>query len=131
MKKWMSSVREFLSDEAASTAIEYGLIASLVGLVMAVGATALGNDLSAMFTAIGGKLTIKGRSVNVSVPLAVRSDWVHNSNDSFFYTHPAQKFEGIGFMVGDDFVRRPRTRAGSSPRSPTPARRRCSARRFR
>jgi pilus assembly protein Flp/PilA len=59
MKKWMSSVREFLSDEAASTAIEYGLIASLVGLVMAVGATALGNDLSAMFTAIGGKLTIK------------------------------------------------------------------------
>ncbi len=46
------------------------------------------------------------------MPLAVRSDWVHNSNDSFFYTHPAQTFEGIGFMVGDDFVRRPRTRAG-------------------
>ena len=23
------------------------------------------------------------------MPVAVRSDWVHNSNDSFFYTHPA------------------------------------------
>ena len=46
------------------------------------------------------------------MPLAVRSDWVHNSNDSFFYTHPAQTFAGISPMVGDDIVRRPRTRSG-------------------
>ena len=59
MKKLMSSVRRFLSEDAAATAIEYGLIASLVGLVMAAGATALGNDLSAMFSFIGGKLTTK------------------------------------------------------------------------
>ena len=44
--------------------------------------------------------------------VAVRTDWVHNSNDSFFYTHPAQRWEGISPMVGDDFVRRSRTRAG-------------------
>ncbi len=46
------------------------------------------------------------------LPLAIRSDWVHNSNDSFFYTHPQQRFEGISPMVGDDIVRRPRTRSG-------------------
>ena len=46
------------------------------------------------------------------LPMAVRSDWVHNSNDSFFYTHPAQRFEGISPMVGDDVLRRPRTRSG-------------------
>lgn len=45
------------------------------------------------------------------MPAAIRSDWVHNSNDSFFYTHPAQKFEGISFAVGDDVIRRVRTRA--------------------
>jgi acyl-homoserine-lactone acylase len=46
------------------------------------------------------------------MPMAVRSDWVHNSNDGFFYTHPAQRFDGISPMVGDDVVRRPRTRSG-------------------
>jgi acyl-homoserine-lactone acylase len=44
--------------------------------------------------------------------VALRSDWVHNSNDSFFYTHPQQRFEGIGPLVGDDVLRRPRTRSG-------------------
>jgi acyl-homoserine-lactone acylase len=46
------------------------------------------------------------------MPIAVRSDWVHNSNDSFFYSHPAQRWSGISPLVGDDIVRRPRTRAG-------------------
>ena len=46
------------------------------------------------------------------MPLAIRTDWVHNSNDSFFYTHPQQRFEGISPLVGDDNVRRPRTRSG-------------------
>lgn len=46
------------------------------------------------------------------MPVAVRSDWVQNSNDSFFYTHPGQRFEGISPLVGDARVSRPRTRAG-------------------
>lgn len=46
------------------------------------------------------------------MPVAFRTDWVHNSNDSFFYTHPAQKFENISPMVGDASLTRPRTRAG-------------------
>lgn len=46
------------------------------------------------------------------MPVAIRSDWVHNSNDSFAYTHPEQRWSGIPPLVGDDIVRRPRTRAG-------------------
>ena len=46
------------------------------------------------------------------MPIAVRSDWVHNSNDSFFYTHPDQKWAGISPLVGTAELSRPRTRAG-------------------
>jgi acyl-homoserine-lactone acylase len=43
--------------------------------------------------------------------VAVRTDWVHNSNDSFLYTHPAQRWGDISPLVGDEIVRRPRTRS--------------------
>ena len=46
------------------------------------------------------------------MPTAVRTDWVHNSNDSFVYTNPQQKWSGISPLVGDARVARPRTRAG-------------------
>jgi acyl-homoserine-lactone acylase len=46
------------------------------------------------------------------LPQVVRADWVHNSNDSYLYTHPEQKFSGIAPLVGDDIVRQQRTRAG-------------------
>lgn len=46
------------------------------------------------------------------MPVAIRGDWVHNSNDSFFHTHPAQRFDGVPPLVGDDVVRRSRTRSG-------------------
>lgn len=46
------------------------------------------------------------------MPKAVRTDWVHNSNDSFFYTHPELRFDGISPMVGDDTMRQARTRSG-------------------
>lgn len=45
------------------------------------------------------------------MPVALRSDWVQNSNDSFVYTHPAQRFADISPLVGDASVNRPRTRA--------------------
>ena len=44
--------------------------------------------------------------------VAVRGDWVQNSNDSFFYTHPGQTWPAISPLVGDDVMRRPRTREG-------------------
>lgn len=45
------------------------------------------------------------------MPVAVRTDWVQNSNDSFAYTHLQQKWPAISPMVGDATLSRPRTRA--------------------
>jgi acyl-homoserine-lactone acylase len=46
------------------------------------------------------------------LPVTTRKDWLHNSNDSFFYTHPEQTWSNISPLVGDDILRRPRTRSG-------------------
>jgi acyl-homoserine-lactone acylase len=45
------------------------------------------------------------------LPSAVRTDWVQNSNDSFIYTHPQQRFGDISPLVGDANLTRPRTRS--------------------
>ena len=45
------------------------------------------------------------------MPTTIRTDWVHNANDSYLYTQPAQKWSGISPLVGDASVSRPRTRA--------------------
>jgi pilus assembly protein Flp/PilA len=51
-----SAIKTFVADEDGVTAIEYGLIAALVGVAMAVAAEALGADISALFTKIGDEL---------------------------------------------------------------------------
>jgi acyl-homoserine-lactone acylase len=48
------------------------------------------------------------------MPVAVRGDWVQNSNDSFVYTHPPLAFPGISPLVGEARVDSMRTRAGLS-----------------
>lgn len=55
---------------------------------------------------------VPGLTPIARMPVAVRGDWLHNSNDSFFYSHPQHRFGDISPLVGDDVVRRPRTRAG-------------------
>jgi len=52
MKDLMKRVKQFLQDEEGVTAIEYGLIAALIALVIIVGAGALGTNLNAIFQAI-------------------------------------------------------------------------------
>lgn len=56
MGKFISAVNDFLKDESGVTAIEYGLIAALVGVAIIGGATALGGKLSKLFDDIGTKL---------------------------------------------------------------------------
>jgi pilus assembly protein Flp/PilA len=55
MKKFIS---KFMSDESGATAIEYGLIAALIAVVIIAAVTALGTNISSKFnevaTAIGG-----------------------------------------------------------------------------
>jgi len=42
-------VTRFIKDESGATAIEYGLIAALIGVAIIVGARTLGTELNAKF----------------------------------------------------------------------------------
>ena len=46
----------FAKDESGATAIEYGLIATLIGVAIIVGAGTLGNKLNSVFSDIAGKI---------------------------------------------------------------------------
>ena len=46
----------FCKDESGATAIEYGLIASLIALVIIAGVTAVGTGLSSSFDTVANKL---------------------------------------------------------------------------
>lgn len=50
-------IKQFLNDESGATAIEYGLIAALIAVVIITAVTALGENISTQFgkvaTAIG------------------------------------------------------------------------------
>jgi pilus assembly protein Flp/PilA len=47
---------KFAKNESGATAIEYGLIASLIALVIIGGLTAVGTSLSSTFSTISGSL---------------------------------------------------------------------------
>ena len=49
MSKFISKVR---NDELGATAIEYGLIAALVAVVLITALTALGGSLKSMFSSV-------------------------------------------------------------------------------
>lgn len=53
----MLQFRRFEKDERAATAIEYGLIASLIALVIIGSVTKIGTHLSAKFNAIASNLS--------------------------------------------------------------------------
>ncbi|HTQ82440.1 MAG TPA: Flp family type IVb pilin [Pseudolabrys sp.] len=46
----------FIKDESAATAIEYGLIASLISIVILVAVTDVGATLKATFTTVSNAL---------------------------------------------------------------------------
>jgi pilus assembly protein Flp/PilA len=56
MSNFISAVKTFAADENGVTAIEYGLIAALIGVAVAGTAKTLGEGLSSLFTTINGKL---------------------------------------------------------------------------
>ena len=51
----MSKLLKFVRSESGATAIEYGLIAALIAIVLITGLTLVGNDLNALFNNIAGK----------------------------------------------------------------------------
>jgi pilus assembly protein Flp/PilA len=46
-------VNRFRRDDGGATMVEYGLLVGLIALVVALGATVLGNNISTMFNNIG------------------------------------------------------------------------------
>jgi pilus assembly protein Flp/PilA len=54
MKMLTAKVKSFFCDEDGVTAIEYGLIAALIAVVIIAGTTLVGKSLDAKFTTISG-----------------------------------------------------------------------------
>jgi len=52
----MSKITKFLKDESGATAIEYGLIAALIAVVIVTAVTAVGTNLSTLFTTVSTKV---------------------------------------------------------------------------
>ncbi len=50
----INKLSRLVQDENGATAIEYGLIASLIAVAIITGATALGSNLSASFSYVSG-----------------------------------------------------------------------------
>lgn len=53
-------LKNFTQDESGATAIEYGLLAALVALGIAAGATTLGTELGAFFGRVATRLAAAG-----------------------------------------------------------------------
>jgi len=53
----MKTIQKFIRDEEGVTAIEYGLIAALIAVVIIGAVTIVGTQLNKVFTTIGTKLT--------------------------------------------------------------------------
>jgi len=49
-------IKKFFTDESGVTAIEYGLIAALIAVMIIGGATLAGQNLNAMFNYVAGQL---------------------------------------------------------------------------
>jgi pilus assembly protein Flp/PilA len=52
----IKSLKSFLADESGATAIEYGLIASLIAVTIIISVTALGNKLQGTFNEVTSNL---------------------------------------------------------------------------
>jgi pilus assembly protein Flp/PilA len=58
MSNFTSAFKAFVADENGVTAIEYGLIAALVGVAIATAAGAMGDQLETLFNTIKTKLVV-------------------------------------------------------------------------
>lgn len=57
MSKFIQQAARFVRDEDGVTAIEYGLIATLIAVGIIVAVTAVGTQLKTVFTTIAADLT--------------------------------------------------------------------------
>jgi pilus assembly protein Flp/PilA len=48
----MERIKNFFKDESGASAVEYGLLVSLIAVVIIIAVTAVGNNLSTKFNAV-------------------------------------------------------------------------------
>jgi len=60
MNALLMSIKRFVKDEEGVTAIEYGLIAALIAVVIAGAVVIVGTQLNNVFTTIGTCLSTSG-----------------------------------------------------------------------
>jgi pilus assembly protein Flp/PilA len=53
----MKAIQKFIRDEDGVTAIEYGLIAALIAVVIVTAVTNVGTQLNSIFSTVKSKLT--------------------------------------------------------------------------
>lgn len=59
MDKFVSEVKLFIKDKRGATAIEYGLIAALISVVVIASITSVGKSLKAIFDTVNTNLQQK------------------------------------------------------------------------
>jgi pilus assembly protein Flp/PilA len=52
----MEKIQNFFKDESGASAVEYGLLVSLIAVAIIGAVTALGGKLSALFTGVSAKV---------------------------------------------------------------------------
>jgi pilus assembly protein Flp/PilA len=52
----LTRIKAFIENDSGATAIEYGLIASLIGVAIIAGVKSLGTKMSATFSKVSGNL---------------------------------------------------------------------------
>jgi pilus assembly protein Flp/PilA len=56
----MKVIKQFLQDDSAAAAVEYGLMVALIAVVIISAVTALGKNLSAKFNAVATSIANAG-----------------------------------------------------------------------
>ena len=58
MNAMLMSIKRFVKDEEGVTAIEYGMIAALIAVVIAAAVVTVGTNLNVVFTTIASCLSV-------------------------------------------------------------------------
>ena len=61
-------IRRFMSDEDGATAIEYGLIAALIAVVIITALIAIGSSLSANMETVNSGIKVSGKAAKAAAP---------------------------------------------------------------
>jgi pilus assembly protein Flp/PilA len=56
----MQSILQFIRDEDGQDVVEYGLLIATIAIVVLVGISIFGNNISAWFQALAGRITTTG-----------------------------------------------------------------------